>query len=120
MARDSYFRVGFDGKWQKDFDVEADAKEWAREVSLSGKTTCVIEQRGNHALFRAAFPVRERAEVTFPVPAEEHAEKPNRPGIVGVVASGMPCRRTLRFWGRLLRGALNLIPIRTRTPSESD
>lgn len=119
MAGDSYFRVGFDGKWQKDCDFEADAMEWAREVSLTGRTTCVIEQRGHHAIFRAAFPERERAEDTA-FPAKERTEKPKKFGTVGVAASALPCRRTLRFWGRLLRGALHLIPIRTRTPSESD
>jgi hypothetical protein len=117
VARDSYFRVGFDGKWQKDFDFEADAMKWAREVSLTGQTACVIEQRGSHALFRAGFAAREaeenhtRGELTA-FPAELQGEEPESAGIVGIVASAMPCRRTLRFWGRFLRGALRLIPIR--------
>lgn len=119
MARDSYFRVGFDGKWQKDFDFEADAIEWAREVSLTGRTTCVIEQRGHHALFREGFPAGEAAGDTA-FSAKERTEKPKGFGTVGVAASALPCRRTLRFWGRLLLGALHLVSTRARSQLGSD
>jgi hypothetical protein len=55
------FRVGFDGKWQGDFDTLADAEEWAKEASLAGRVVFVIERRLLGNRFRAAFP-EERAE----------------------------------------------------------
>jgi len=55
------FRVAFDGEWQEDFDTLADAVEWAQEVSLTGRTTYVVERRAHVHRVRAAFP-EERAK----------------------------------------------------------
>ena len=63
------FRVCFDGEWQGDFDTLTDAEEWAQEVSLTGRTTYVIERRAFICRFRSAFPV-ERADE-----AKKHWEK---------------------------------------------
>ena len=50
------FRVMFDGKWQENFATLDEAVEWAREVSLTGRRTWVIERRGLSHRFRAGFP----------------------------------------------------------------
>jgi hypothetical protein len=57
----STFRVAFDGGWQEDFDDLEDAMDWAREVSLTGRKTWVIERHGLSHRFRAGFP-EDRAE----------------------------------------------------------
>jgi hypothetical protein len=50
------FRVMFDGEWQEDFATLDEAVEWAREVSLTGRRTWVIERRGLSYRFRGGFP----------------------------------------------------------------
>jgi hypothetical protein len=55
MAR-ARFRVAFDGEWQGEFDDLTEAVEWAREVSLTGRKTWVIERKGLSHRFRAGFP----------------------------------------------------------------
>jgi hypothetical protein len=57
------YRVGFDGKWQGDFDNEAEAIAWATEVGETGRVAFVVKFE---APFRrelvAIFP-EERREV---------------------------------------------------------
>jgi hypothetical protein len=57
------FRVAFDGKWQGDFDNLSDAVEWAREVSMTGRKTWVIERRRLIHRFRAGFPEGREEEL---------------------------------------------------------
>jgi hypothetical protein len=59
MAR---FRVAFDGEWQEDFDTLADAVEWAKDVSTTGRTTWVVERRLLFSRFRVAFPMERTRE----------------------------------------------------------
>jgi hypothetical protein len=59
----SRFRVAFDGEWQEDFDTLAEAEEWAREVSLTGRKTWVIERHGLSHRFRAGFPEGQEREL---------------------------------------------------------
>lgn len=61
------YRVAFDGKWQGKFDDLADAVEWAKAVSETGRTTWVVEHR--------ALRLRSRLRATFPEERREEAEK---------------------------------------------
>jgi hypothetical protein len=55
------YRVGFDGKWQEDFDIEGDALGWAREVSETGRLVWVLQRRFLRWKLLAVFP-EERFE----------------------------------------------------------
>ena len=52
----STYRVGFDGKWQEDFDIESDAFWWAREVSETGRLVWVLRRRFLRWTLFAVFP----------------------------------------------------------------
>lgn len=58
MAR---YRVCFDGKWQGDFDDEADALGWAREVADTGRLVYVARSRFSLPRLIAVLP-EDRAE----------------------------------------------------------
>jgi hypothetical protein len=63
------FRVAFDGEWQEDFDTLLEAAAWAQEVSTTGRTTWVVEQR------RAWGLLPDRLCAAFPEERREIAEK---------------------------------------------
>jgi hypothetical protein len=55
------YRVCFDGKWQGDFDDEAETLGWAREVADTGRLVFVARSRFFLPQLIAVFP-EERAE----------------------------------------------------------
>jgi hypothetical protein len=50
------YRVGFDGRWQGDFDSRERAMYWAGEVHETGRTVYVIEARMLRKKLIATFP----------------------------------------------------------------
>ena len=53
------YRVAFDGKWQADFDDEAEAIAWATEVGDTGRVAFVVRWGLRRKLI-AVFPEEQR------------------------------------------------------------
>jgi hypothetical protein len=54
------YLVGFDGKWQGEFDTETEAVAWAYEVAESGRVVEVVRRRFRIYKFITGFPESER------------------------------------------------------------
>lgn len=119
------FRVAFGGKWQGKFDDLADAVDWAKEVSETGRMTWVVEHRMARlrSRLRAVFPesdVRKRngcgvsggweaASRTLPIRAASGSTR-MQSGTQEVEASSIRSRRGLIRRGEITRGELDLTP----------
>ena len=69
------YLVGFDGKWQEEFDTEAEAVAWAHEVAETGRVVEVVRRRFRTYKFITGFPVTERETL------EARWEDPFVPGV---------------------------------------
>jgi hypothetical protein len=58
----SSYKVGFDGKWQENFESQHDALVWAEEVARTGRLVWVIERRRLRTRLVTAFPTERREE----------------------------------------------------------
>ncbi len=61
------YLVGFDGKWQEEFDTEAEAVAWAHEVAETGRVVEVVRRRFRTYKFITGFPVTERETARGPM-----------------------------------------------------
>jgi hypothetical protein len=54
------YRVGFDGKWQEEFEDREEAIRWAEEVAATGRVVEVVRRRFGFHKFVTGFPESER------------------------------------------------------------
>jgi hypothetical protein len=73
------YEVGFDGRWQEEFDDCDEAMEWAKEVAATGRVVDVVRRRRFlPRKFVTAFPESQLAarKAAWSVPTYYRASRP--------------------------------------------